>query len=169
MDNELEFKGADKVRAIQWFAMYADGFEVDKRYKLTVKEVKRKRSLDANAYFWTIADKLAAHLHKDKTEIYRSYIKEIGGVSDIVCVVNNAVDKLCEAWEHNGIGWQTDRVESKIDGCTNVILYYGSSTYNSEQMSRLIDLAVQDCKQYDIPTYDPEEIERLVKEWGCVD
>lgn len=32
-------------------------------------------------------------------------------------------------------------------------------------MAKLIDLIVQDCKEYGVETENPEEIERLVSEW----
>ena len=137
----------------------------DKEYELSVEKVKKKRSLDANAYFWILCDKLAESAHVPKTDIYRSYIKNIGGNNEVVCVVNKASDKIIKGWEHNGIGWQTDTLESKIDGCTNVILYYGSSTYDSKQMARLIDFIVQDCKAVGIETATPEELARLTQEW----
>jgi hypothetical protein len=50
---------------------------------------------------------------------------------------------------------------SKINGCTNVILYYGSSTYNTAQMSLLIDHLVQDAKALGIETMTPQELEAL--------
>lgn len=106
-------------------------------------------------------DKLAEKVHIPKEDIYRTLIKNIGGNSEIVCVQNKAVERLCEGWERNGIGWVTDTLESKIEGCTNVILYYGSSTYDTAQMHRLIDLIVQECKQQDIETLTPEELARL--------
>ena len=137
-----------------------------KRYSVEIKEFKKPRSLDANAYFWTLVDKLAEKLNLPKTEIYRNYIKEIGGVSETVCVKNEAVEKLCEGWQHNGIGWQTDTMPSKIDGCTNVILYYGSSTYNTEQMSRLINYVIEDCKSVGIETLTPYELALLNEEWS---
>lgn len=127
---------------------------------------KRKRSLDANAYFFVLADKLAEKLNIPKEDIYRNCIKEIGGVSDVVCVRNDAVEKLCEGWRHNGLGWQTDTFPSKIEGCTNVILYYGSSTYNTEQMSRLINNIVEDCKIQGIETRTPNEIADMLSLWG---
>jgi hypothetical protein len=68
-------------------------------------------------------------------------------------------------WEHNGLGWVTERSPSKIEGCTNVTLYYGSSTYDTAQMSRLIDLVIQECKQQDIDTMTPAERDRLVSLW----
>jgi hypothetical protein len=153
-------------QAIAWLAKLIETLDESKEYTIEVKEKKKKRSLDANAYFWTLADKLSEKLNKPKTDIYREYIKEIGGVSDTLCMLDKAVDKFCERWASMGIGYQTDRIESKLEGCTNVIAYYGSSTYDTAQMSRLIDMAVQDCKQFGIPTYDREELDRLVKEWG---
>lgn len=136
--------------------------------KLSIKIVKfrEKRSLDANAYFWVLADKLAEKLNTTKEDIYRNIIKEIGGVSETVCIKNEAVETLCQKWACNGLGWQVDTFPSKLPGCTNVILYYGSSTYDKAQMSRLIDNIVQDCKAVGIETKTPEELERLKDLWG---
>lgn len=55
---------------------------------------------------------------------------------------------------------------SKLKGCNNLILYYGSSTYNTEQMSRLIDNIVQDCKAVGIETMTPAELAALKDAWG---
>lgn len=136
--------------------------------KLSVKvcRYKQKRSLDANAYCWTLIGKIAEKTNVSTSEIYRAAIKEIGGNYDIVCVQNEAVDSLCQGWSRNGIGWQTDTMPSKIDGCTNVILYYGSSTYDTSQMSRLINIIVQDCEALNIETRSKEELESLLNSWG---
>ena len=132
-----------------------------------LKKAANKRSRDANAFCWVLIDKLAEKTRIPKTEIYRNAIKEIGGVSETVCVQDKAVERLREGWQKNGLGWQTDTLPSKIDGCTNVILYYGSSTYDSRQMSRLIDLLIQEAEQQGIPTIsEKEEAQRLLGKWG---
>ena len=135
--------------------------------KLTVemKKFKPRRSLDANAYAWTLIGKLAENQRVPVEEIYRHYIRELGGNSEIVCVKNSAVDRLKDGWGKNGIGWVTDTIPSKIDGCTCVILYYGSSCYDSAQMSRFIDLVVCDCKAVGIETATPEELSLLKERW----
>lgn len=137
-----------------------------KKYEVEIKEHRERRSLDANAYFWTLLDKLAEALREPKEELYRGYIKEIGGNSEVVCVLDQAVDKLRKGWERNGLGWQTDTMPSKISGCTNVVLYYGSSTYDGNQMSRLIDMVIQDCKGCGIETLSPERLAGMIEEWG---
>lgn len=163
---DLIFAKADKIKAIAWLDSYIDSLDEEKKYKIEVKEHRKKRSLDANAYFWLLCDKLAAVLRIPKTDLYKIYIREIGGNSTTVCVQDKAVKTLVSGWGHNGLGWVADTTKSKIDGCTNVILYYGSSVYDTAQMSRLIDLIVQDCKEYGIETESPEELQRLVDMWG---
>ena len=132
---------------------------------IDVKKVAGKRSRDANSYAWVLLDQLAEKTRIPKTELYRSAIREIGGVSEIVCVQDKAVERLCSGWQKNGIGWQTEIVPSKIPGCTNVILYYGSSTYDTAQMSRLLDLIIQECEQQGIGTVR-DEAEELLGKWG---
>lgn len=138
----------------------------NKRYEVEIKEFRQKRSLDANAYCWTLIDRLAEVLREPKEELYRGYIKSIGGVSETVCVLDSAVEKLRQGWERNGLGWQSDVAKSKIEGCTNIVLYYGSSTYDTAQMSRLIDMVIQDCKGCGIETLPPERLAAMVEEWG---
>lgn len=125
-----------------------------------------RRSLDANAYFWVLAHKLAEKTGIPVGEIYRSYIKNIGGNNTIVCVRNKELEALMKGWNSNGLGWIAEPFESKTEGCTNVILYYGSSTYDTAQMHRLIDLVVQDCKEQNIETMTPAQLEMLVGGWG---
>ena len=137
----------------------------DNAVNIEVKKASNKRSKDANALAWVLLDKLAEKTRIPKTEIYRTAIKEIGGVSETVCVKTRAVDRLRSGWEKNGIGWQTDTMPSKLPDCTNVILYYGSSTYDTAPMSRLLDLIIQECEQQGIPTLR-DEAEKLLGRWG---
>jgi hypothetical protein len=131
-----------------------------------LKRYRKDRSLDANAYCWVLLDKLAVTLKLPKEELYRDYIRQMGGNSATGCFKNEAVNDLIKNWESNGIGWQADTFDSKFGGCTNVILYYGSSTYDTEQMSRLIELIVQDCKALGIETKTPDELAELKARWG---
>ena len=137
-----------------------------KEVSFEIKQARKHRSLDANAYAWVLIDKLAEKTGLRKTDVYRHAIKEIGGVSDTICVMDKAVDRLREGWEKNGIGWQTDTMPSKVAGCTNVILYYGSSVYDSKQMASLIDSLIQDCEACGIPTISDEQAERLIGRWA---
>lgn len=136
-----------------------------KVFDVEIKEHKDKRSLDANAYCWTLLDKIAEKLKTDKIAIYREIIKRVG-VFDIVCVQNKSVDKLCENWTKKGLGWQYDRLKSKVPNCENVVLYYGTSTYDTKEMSRLIDEIVEEAKRVGVETRTPEQIAELKSLWS---
>jgi len=137
----------------------------EKPVSVEIKKAAAKRSRDANAFAWVLIDKIAEKTRIAKKDVYRAAIREIGGVSETVCVQDKAVERLCDGWQKNGIGWQTETIPSKLPGCTNVILYYGSSTYDTAQMSRLIDLLIQEAEQQGIPTIPPDEVQRLKTNW----
>jgi hypothetical protein len=149
---------------------YKDALNASQDFKydlvtIKVTKHKKKRSLDANALAWVLMDKIASKLRITKEEVYRNAIRNIGGVSETVCAKNEAVEKLCAGWRSNGIGWQTETMPSKIDGCTNVVLYYGSSCYDKEQMHRLLDNIIEDCRNLGIEIRSPEEIASLLGGW----
>lgn len=134
----------------------------DKEYE--VKEHKQKRSLDANAYLWVLISKIQNVLNIPKETIYKDLIKDIG-VYEVVPIKNIAVNKFCEAWHKNGLGWITETTKSKLEGYTNVLAYYGSSEYDTKEMARLIDSTIEECRNLDIETKSDEEIKSLVESW----
>lgn len=137
----------------------------DGEVAVEIKKYRKRRSLDANAYAWVLIDRLAEKLHMTKIDVYRELIRNIGGVSQTVCVQDKAVQDLISGWSHNGLGWFAETMPSKLSGCTNVILYYGSSSYDSAQMSALLDLLIDDCKAQGIETTTPEELAKYKEEW----
>ena len=132
-------------------------------YEITRK--KKKRSLDANAYAWALIDKIAEATRMEKSEVYRREIREIGGASEIVCVRDEAKAKMIQIWEKNGLGWQVEEIPSKIHGCTNLQLHYGSSVYDTHQMSVFLDQIIQDAKALDIETMTDRELSLLKEGW----
>ncbi len=140
-------------------------FKQDKTKQYEVKEHRKKRSLDANAYMWVLISKIAEKMNISKEDIYKDAIRNIG-VYEVIPIKNEAVDRFIEAWKHNGLGWVCETTQSKLDGYTNILAYYGSSTYNSKEMSRLVDLIVQECQQLEIETMPQQELNSLLESWG---
>lgn len=137
-----------------------------KIYDLEVREHRKKRSLDANAYAWVLIHKLAAAMGLKPVEVYRNAIRDVGGNYTPICVMEKDVARFVKSWESNGLGWPVDDLgASQVPGCRNLAAYHGSSTYDTAQMSRLIDNLVQDCKALDIETLSPEKLSALVGEW----
>jgi hypothetical protein len=155
----LKTAGRDATR-------FCDEMKDGKVYEADLKEHRQKRSLDSNAYAWTLMGKLAAKLNLPKEEVYRHFVKDVGDNYEILPIRNDAVDKWISNWQAKGIGWVCDILgESKLDGYTNIITYYGSSTYDSKQMSNLISLIVQECKLQGIETMTPQELSLLLEAW----
>jgi len=153
----------DKIRARK-FAAEAP----DKPYVAEIKRYRRKRSLDANAYFWVLTGKLAAVVGISKSEAYREYVRNIGDNFDVYKVLDDAKDRLMQVWESRGEGWICDDLgASEFEGWSNVICYRGSSTYDTRQMSCLIDLVIFDCKEQGIETLPPDQLTRLKESWNA--
>lgn len=139
----------------------------DRLYDLEIKEHRKKRSLDANAYCWMLIHKLAEVMRIPPEEVYRQAIQEISGNNEIIPIKEEAVEQFKQAWSHNGIGWIVrDMGKSKISGYRNLMVYYGSSVYNSKQMSDLIESLVQDCKALEIDVMTERERSLLLEEWN---
>ena len=153
--------------------MKLKAYDVDARHfayafqpgEYEIKAKKSLRSLDSNAYAWILIDKLAAATGVSKTEVYRNAVRDVGGNSEIVCIKAEAAPQLRKIWESRGLGWQTEDDISKLPGCVNVILYYGSSTFDTRQMSRMIDNLIQDAKAVGIETMPPDKLAALLGEW----
>lgn len=137
-----------------------------KPWRVAFKWWRQKRSLDANAYCWSLLNKVAAATNEPVTVYYRRMIKELGGISKTICVESSDVNEVASWWVSHGLGWQVDIVPSKIKGCTNLVLYPGSSVFDTEQMTRLIDLVQQDCLAVGVPISPEDDVERMVEEWG---
>ena len=138
----------------------------DKLYNLEVKEHRKKRSLDANAYAWVLIHKLAAAMHLTPEEVYLQEVLNVGDNFTPMCVREKDVERLKKSWQSNGLGWPVkDLGPSQVPGCRNLMAYHGSSTYDTVQMSRLIDNLVQDCKALDIETLTPDKLALLKEGW----
>ncbi len=128
----------------------------DKAINIDIKLFKEKRSLAANRYMWVLCSKIAEVQMITKSEVYRREVLEIGGTSDVMVVRNEAVEKFCRQWESQGLGWQTE-ISASNDEVSNVIVYYGSSTFTKDQMTRLIENLIFEAENLGIDTDTPDK------------
>ena len=136
-----------------------------KPVSVDIQPYRQKRSLNANAYAWQLIGQLAEKMQLPAAEIYRNYIKTIGVFRDIE-VTENAEFPLKTVWQAHGLGWLAETVDyAERDGFIIMRLYYGSSSYNTKQMSRLIDAIISDCNSVGIPTLPYEGVEKLKQSW----
>ena len=139
--------------------------------KIKVEKYRKVRSKDANSYFWVLLGKLSEKMGIDSVELYRQEIKKIGVYKDFENLEEGHAATLIHAWKKLGLGWIAEKVDYNQSGeLVTVRCWYGSSQYNSKQMSRLIDNVIQDCHAVGITdTKTPEEIADLISLWGCAE
>ena len=137
----------------------------DKELSVEIKPYRKRRSLDANAYCWVLCQKIAEKIGGTKEDIYKEAIRKAGQF-DFIAVTDSAADQFLKAWQSKGLGWYAEALESKIEGCKKIMVYYGSSVYDSKEMAHLIDYIVSECKELGIETMTPAEISRMMNEWG---
>lgn len=142
---------------------------------IEIKKHFEKRSNDANAYCWKLCELIADELSNEdvkmtKNEVYREAIRAVGVYRDFHGIAANEAPTLIAGWGRidgkKGVGWVSEIIDYSADGeKVDVRCYYGSSTYNTKQMARLIDNLVQDAEALGIPTETPEEIEKMKSLW----
>ena len=139
------------------------------KYSVEIKQYWKRRSLDANAYAWQLLGKLAAALStQDVTyspeHVYRELIRDVGDNYEIMPVRDDALERWVQIWTSRGLGWVCEVMgPSKIKGYTNTRCFYGSSVYDTAQMSRLISIIVEECKAVGVETMTPEELGKLME------
>lgn len=128
------------------------------------KKHRDKRSLSANALMWAVCEELAQALKISKIEVYRNAIKDVG-VYQPLPIRDDAVDAFCANWETGGIGWFAEKTDkSKTPGYTLVFAFFGSSTYDTKEFSRLVDWLIDEAEQIGIVLKAGPELEQRLKE-----
>lgn len=140
----------------------------EEKLNIDIKKYRQKRSLDANGYCWVLCEKIAQEMSKDgtlvsKDEIYKDAVRNFGTFIPFI-VEEKAFEQFKNIWEKQGLGYQVQETARK-DKCIRVNCYYGSSSYDTKEMSRLIDSLVQEAQQLNIETKTQEEINSLLEAW----
>lgn len=135
----------------------------DKPFILSLDQQKKRRSLNANAYCWVLCQKIAEKVGATKEAVYRKNISEVGSF-EVVEVSSAAVPRFLERWHSNGLGWIAEPYQEK-NGFTTIIAYYGSSTYSTAEMARLIDALISEAKSVGVETLPDWQLEAMKTSW----
>lgn len=135
---------------------------IERLHIAKLEEYKEKRSLNANAYAWKLMDLIAEKIGSTKDEVYLSMLDRYGVFTHII-VKPYVVESIKREWRT-----VRELGEVVVNGQEGVQLqcFFGSSTYNTKEMARLIDGIVSECKELEIETMPPEKLELLKESWG---
>ena len=137
-----------------------------KDLNIEVKRQTKPRSLNANAKMWADCHRIAEVTKIPPVEVYRRAVKDLGICRDFELKTEKEEATLKEAWRRLGVGWLTERLDYTPDG-DGIILrcYYGSSSYSSAQMGRLIDYIQEDLRALGLETMSDREKTLLLTQW----
>ena len=144
------------------------------KLSLEIKRYRRKRSLDANAYYWVLIGKLAKVLELSNPETHNMMLCRYGQpeIFEDKCVYLTIPDtEDAEKRVSNAADYHLQPTSQVREGNDGIMyrtykLLRGSHTYNTAEMARLIDGLISECKHAGIPDREiatPDE-QRLLKE-----
>lgn len=122
--------------------------------EVTIKKSRKKRSLDANGLYWASLTELARRLEVSNAYMHNSMIRQYGQpemygekVAYIMLPDTDETEQKALEAETYHIK-PTSQTREGNDGVTYraYMLMRGSSTYNTEEFSRLLDGLLEACR-----------------------
>ena len=141
-------------------------YKEDDLLNIEVKKYRKGRSLNANAYFHALNDKLASAKNVSTIEMKNMLLQDYGTLEDLPAIaLHESINYLKQKHMHL---YPTGRSEVMESGA----VYYAflvikhTAEYDSKEMARLIDGTVSECKEVGIETLTPRELEEMKERWN---
>lgn len=134
----------------------------DKELEVTIKKFVENRTLKANAYLWALVTEIGNALRESKEEIYLDMLKSYGQ-GGAVSVLEKYEDKFKKSYKYNEYLGETE-LNGKV--FKHYRFWVGSSEYNKDEFSVLLDGVVNEAKNLGIETKSKEEIESILRSYG---
>lgn len=138
----------------------------DKPLMVDIKQYREGRSLNANAYFHVLCDKIAKALKISAIEAKNMMLCSYGQLDEDVKHI--ILDDEIEWKKVESLHLRPTTHTKVMDNGKLYRVYLvirGSHTYDTLEMSQLIDGTVEDAKVLGIETMTPAELERMVQAW----
>lgn len=132
-----------------------------KNLEIDIKEFRPHRSKDANALLWVCLGEIAKAIKTDPWSVYLMMLRQYGKYTYIVAKPE-AVEAVKRQWrECEVIG------DYEVNGQRGVqmLCYYGSSTYNTKEMSVLLDGVISEMESMGLNRPSSSALQRAMKEW----
>lgn len=150
---------------------------VDHDVVVNISKMRKKRSLDANAYYWVLLTKLAKINGFSNARQHNLLLRDWGQVEIVdgqllrvaIPDTDEAEAEILEKEKYH-LKLTTHVITGK-DGITYRTYYVlrGSSNYDTAEMGRLIEGLIMECQQVKIPDSEimtPDQKEELKQKWG---
>jgi hypothetical protein len=153
--------GGDLTLTLSLPRHHADNLKklMDCEIDAEIKKYREKRSMSQNAYAWVLITKIAQSMTPpmNKEEVYAEMLKRYGQGGIISVQKDKAADVM------RAFDYYVPKGEGEVNGkqFLHMMVYVGSSQYDTKEMSTFIDGIVEEAKDLGIETLTPDEIARL--------
>lgn len=133
----------------------------NKDLDIEIKVHRERRSKDANALLWACIGDIARAITQEPWGVYLSLLKRYGKYTYIV-VKPEAVQAVKKQWRECEVIGDID-----IHGTKGVqmLCYYGSSTYDTAEMSALLNGTISELESMGLQRPASGDIKRAIEEW----
>lgn len=137
---------------------------------IEIKPHRERRSLDANAYFHVLVGKIADKQRLSKAKVKNMLLGQYGQPME----VDDGVEAVIKTNIPINTAYEMEEphlryIKYEVENGFEVYFYKiirGSHTYNSYEMSVLIDGTVSEAKDLGIDTISPVELAQLKERWN---
>lgn len=155
-------------RPIATFEVTATPEEIEKYQgkdlDIEFKKHREHRSLDANAMLWACLGEIAEAINTDNWSVYLYMLQRYGKYTYIL-IAPEAVEAMKAQWRETKIvGEQTVYENGNPKTMIQMLCFFGSSTYNSKEFSRLLDGVISDMKEMGLEVPPDEHTRALIEE-----
>lgn len=133
----------------------------DEIVDIEVKKHREKRSLDANAYFHVLVDKMSKALRVGAEEVKHRLVCDYGSEGVYVRLPASANIESFGVKYFRTIGESKDTKKP----CIDYLVFKPTHEMDRAEMARLIDGTVQEAKLLDIETRTPTELAEMMSLW----
>lgn len=136
-----------------------------KTYDVEIKQHREKRSMDANAYFHVLCNKIAQKTNERNDVVKKCMVLsygvvdtfENGGKVGVMLPEGVNVDD----YYPYAVWYKSQTVNGKKCDC--YLFYKQTHKMNSAEFSHLIDGTIQECKQLGIETLPPDKLRAMLE------
>lgn len=141
------------------FESLVDEMKDKDKLSIEIKPYREKRSLNANAYAWSLIGQIADITRASKEEVYLEMLRRYGQSELISVLAHIPIEQYIKYCEEAG--------ESSLNGklFKHYKVYKGSSEFDTREMSILVDGIVSEAKDLGIQTETPEMLARIKSLW----
>lgn len=153
--NSIFKNGSHQMFLIENTSYYPLEIALEKEYQLEIKELKSTRTIQQNKYMWALIHEISKKQGMDDMEVYIQALEEANAKYEYIMAPEEAEENLKKGFRAVKV------VRPEIHNNKRFYVYkcfVGSSKFNTQEMTRLIDVIVSWCHELNIPTDIYEKI-----------